>query len=215
MEPKKKKKLRPMIIVLIILILAAVSFAIYKCFFSNSQNEDRPINNVTKVTNKIEGYEYLLEDRDTQIFQEIFSDLKENLEKEEINQDAYIESLAKLFIIDLFTLDNKINKYDVGGLDYLYEGAKESFRAKILDTIYKNVEDNSYKTRKQILPIVKDVTITSVEKSSYKIDKTTYESFEIIVSWEYTEDLGYDDSAKIIMIKEEKKLSIVSYEPIK
>lgn len=215
LETKKKRKLKPIIIIiLVLLILSGISFAVYKYLFPKPNTENTP-SNVAKVTNKIEGYDYTLDDRDTLLFQEIFKNLKENLESEEINMDSYVEDLSKLFIIDLFTLDNKINKYDIGGLDYVYENAKESFRAKILDTIYKTVEDNSYKTRTQTLPIVESVTIDSIEPSSYEIEEKKYNAYLIRISWQYTEDLGYDQKASITMIEEDNKLNIVTYKPIK
>ena len=129
--------------------------------------------------------------------------------------DEYVESISKLFIIDLFTIDNKVSKYDIGGLDYLYDGAKESFRSKILDTIYKNVEDNSYKNRKQSLPIVENITNISKEQTSYKINETEYDAYFVTIAWDYQSDLGYDKNAKLTIIKEENKLSIIAYEPIK
>ena len=131
METKKKRKLKPFTIICIILLLiTGISFAIYHFVFSNT-SEETPPPNVATVTNKIEGYEYTLDDRDTKIFQENFKKLKENLENEQINMDEYVESISKLFIIDLFTIDNKVSKYDIGGLDYLYDGAKESFLSLI------------------------------------------------------------------------------------
>lgn len=215
METKKKRKLKPFTIICIILLLiTGISFAIYHFVFSNT-SEETPPPNVATVTNKIEGYEYTLDDRDTKIFQENFKKLKENLENEQINMDEYVESISKLFIIDLFTIDNKVSKYDIGGLDYLYDGAKESFRSKILDTIYKNVEDNSYKNRKQSLPIVENITNISKEQTSYKINETEYDAYFVTIAWDYQSDLGYDKNAKLTIIKEENKLSIIAYEPIK
>ena len=167
------------------------------------------------MTNEIEGYQYTLDDRDGELFQKLFQELKEVLEKEKIDEELYIELISKLFIIDLFTLDNKTSKYDIGGLEFLKEEAKESFRAKVLDSIYKTVEDNSYNNRQQNLPIVKNIEVEKKEKSSYKIGNEQNAAYEISLKWEYEENLGYDTKAKIIVVKEENKWSIISYQPIK
>ena len=49
-----------------------------------------------------------------------FDVLKANLESDTIDEEAYALSIAKLFIIDLYTMNNKINKYDIGGIEYVY-----------------------------------------------------------------------------------------------
>lgn len=199
--------------ILLAILLGIIIFAIYYFVFRKTSEDNLPVTNVTTITNKIEGYDYTLEDRDTEIFNDLFKELKENLESDSINEKLYAENLAKMFIIDLFTIDNKTSKYDIGGLEYILENAKESFRAKILDTIYKTVEDNSYKTRTQKLPIVKSIQMTNLEQTTYQIEENTFSAYEVTLTWEYVEKLGYDTSAKIIMIKEDNKLSIVTYEP--
>jgi len=211
---KMKKKYKVILVLLLVVILILSGLALYR-FFNSPEEEKPPITNITKVTNAIEGYNYTLEDRDTELFGELFKTLKENLESDTPNEETYAKTLAQIFIVDLFTIDNKISKYDIGGLEYLYEGARESFRSKILDSIYKTVEDDSYKTRKQNLPIVKTVEVLNVENTTYKIGDTKYNAYQINLSWTYEENLGYDTKASIVLIKEENKLSIVSYKPIK
>lgn len=211
---KKRYKI-PLIILGTIIIVCILGLVLFLFVFKKTEEEKPPITNVANVTNKIEGYEYTLDDRDTEIFANLFKELKENLESEEKNEEEYASTLAKLFVIDLFTIDNKTSKYDIGGLEYLHSEARESFRSKILDSIYKTVEDNSYKTRKQELPIVKNVEVTEIKKTTYKHNNNNEEAYEIDLNWEYVENLGYDTKAKIIMIKEDSKLGIVSYQPTK
>lgn len=215
MAKMKKKYKITLIIIATFIIVCILGFILFLFVLKPQKEEEPPITNTATITNKIEGYDYTLDDRDTTLFEELFKELKENLESSEINEEEYATTLAKLFIVDLFTIDNKTSKYDIGGLEYLHADAKESFRSKILDTIYKTVEDNSDKERKQSLPIVKTIEVTNIEKTTYKKENNTQEAYEIELSWTYEKDLGYDNDAKITMIKEENKLSIVSYSKAK
>lgn len=209
---KMKKKYKLLLSILAIAIILLIGLSIHKLIL-NKPKEEKTITNVANVTNKIEGYNYTLDDRDNQLFESTFKELKENLESDEINEEEYAKSLAKLFIIDIYTIENKVSKYDIGGLEYLNENAKDSFRAKLLDTLYKTVEDDSYKTRTQELPNVKSIEVNNITTTSYKMGGTDYEAYEVTLSWTYEKDLGYDKSGTITMIKEEKRLDVTSYNP--
>ncbi len=209
---KMKKKYKLLLSILAIAIILLIGLSIHKLIL-NKPKEEKTITNVANVTNKIEGYNYTLDDRDNELFESTFKELKENLESDEINEEEYAKSLAKLFIIDIYTIENKVSKYDIGGLEYLNENAKDSFRAKLLDTLYKTVEDDSYKTRTQELPNVKSIEVNNITTTSYKMGGTDYEAYEVTLSWTYEKDLGYDKSGTITMIKEEKRLDVTSYNP--
>lgn len=212
---KMKKKYKIILSIIILLIVVLGGFAIYHFVVKDTSTQEPPITNTTKVTNKIEGYDYSLEDRDTELFSIHFKELKENLENETPKQEEYIKSVAKLFIIDLYTIDNKISKYDIGGLEFLYQNAKESFKSKVLDSIYKTVEDNSYKTRKQELPIVKSIEITNLEETTYKIGKEKQKAYKVALNWTYEKELGYDKKGIVTLVEEDNKWSVVSLNPIK
>lgn len=214
---KMKKKYKVLLAILIILLLTGVGFVVYKKVFTK-EKEENPVTNTTKVTNEIEGYGYTLDDRDSELFTGLFKELKKLLEDEtkpENYKEEYAKYLAKLFVVDLYTINNKVTKYDIGGLEYLYDGAKNSFRSKVLDTIYKTVEDDSYETRKQELPSVDQIEVESVKEASYQMEGTNYNAYEVALSWNYEKNLGYDNSGTITMIEKEDKLYIVSYEPQK
>ena len=76
----------------------------------------------------IKGFDYKLEDRDKEIYKTEFKKLKENLEGKSINYEDYAKSIAKMFIIDLYTIDNKINKYDIGGEEFVHHDALENYK---------------------------------------------------------------------------------------
>ena len=83
-----------------------------------------------------------------------------------------------MFIIDLYTIDNKISRYDVGGLEYVYSGARESLKSVAEDSIYKTVENNSshflrHSKATYLLNVKKEDVVTVKEILRHKsIDST-------------------------------------------
>ncbi len=211
---KMKKKFKIALIVLAVCIVLIFGLVIGKLLLKEKEKAPTETN-VATITNQIKEYNYTLDDRDTELFENLFQSLKENLEGEEINKEEYVKTMAEMFIVDLFTIDNKISKYDIGGLDYIYPAAYESFRSKILDTIYKTVEDNSYKTRKQNLPVVKSIKVEEAKKSKYVINDSEKNSYNITLSWDYEESLGYDTKGIVTLIEEENKWYVIAYTPTK
>lgn len=192
------------IITCILVIIAVINIFIKK--------EEAP-KNTTSIISNIETYGYSLDDRDSSYMRTTFEELKKILDQEEVNLDNYASVLSKLFIIDFYTLNNKINKYDVGSLEYILVSKKDSFKNKAMDTIYKDVIDNTYKDRIQELPEVSEVEIISVTNTTYKLIDKDVEAYKVTAKISYKKDLGYDKEATIYLIKNEKKLEIVSFTP--
>ena len=156
---------------------------------------------------QIKGFEYILKSSDTNIFKTEFEKLKTNLESDDINYNEYAESLSKLFIIDLYTLSNKKNMYDVGGVEFVYKDARENYSLNVENTLYKYMENID--GRKQELPEVSDVVINSVEETEYLIGEEKFDGYKVSVDISYVKDLEYDNKAEIILIKEDKYLYVV------
>lgn len=198
----KKKKV--IIIIILIMILAAGGLVAYR-IINPSQAKVKE----TKKLDKIKGFDYHLEDRDTKLYKDEFNKLKKNLESNDINYDEYAKSIAKMFIIDLYTIDNKINKYDVGGLEFVHPDARENYELNVKDTIYKYVNNDS--NRDQELPVVSKITIDDFDnEAKFKIkDEDEEDAYEISLSWEYEKDDDYDNEAVIKIVKKDKYLYIV------
>jgi len=188
-----------------ILIILNISFFVYQIIIKNIPSEKQQ----TKVLDTIKTYNYDLEDRDNTLYKTEFNTLKTNLTGDSINYDEYAKSIAKLYIIDLYTLDNKLNKYDVGGKEFVYNKSLDNYILKVEDTLYKYVEDNTYDQRDQDLPIVKSISVTDFKASTYTLNSTNYNSYEVTLTWEYSKTNTYDKTAKVIIIKEASKLSVV------
>lgn len=193
---------------IIILLVAILSLLVYSCI-KLTKSDDKP--EVEKLDN-IPSYGYSLDKRDTKLMKDEFKELKKVLSSEDVNYEDYAKSLSKLFVIDLFTIDNKINKYDVPCLEYILEDNIDNFSNNVSDTLYKYVIDNTNKKRNQELPQVSSVMVENVEalESSYKDE--SYEGYKVNVEWTYLKDLGYDTSGIIKLIKKNNKLYVIGYE---
>ena len=165
----------------------------------------------TKVVDSIDNFSYTLDDRDTKLMKETYNELKDILNKDQIDYEAYAKTLAKLFVIDLFTMNNKINKYDVGSTEYVYPESVDNFKLNVEDTIYKSMEDNSDGKRKQDLPEVISVDASNIEEVEFEIKEEIENVYEVNLTWQYEKDLGYDDDATIKLLKVNDKLYVVEY----
>lgn len=197
-----KKKI---ILFLCILIFVYAAGGTIYYIATREKKDDKPI-----VTNKdtIKGYDYTLKSNATKLYEDEFKTLKANLEGN-INYDEYAVSIAKLFIIDLYTINNKINKYDTGGVSFVYPDGRNNYKLNVQDTIYKYVEDNTNGKRTQNLPEVSSVIVKDSKKDTYKIGNNSFEAYKINLEWSYVQDLGYDKTGEIILIKKDKNIYVV------
>lgn len=201
-----KKKYKYPLLLLILVIIIIVGLIVFKVFFAKDE-----VKNNVKVIDTIVDFSYTLDERDTKLMKDTYEELKNILKERKIDYDEYAKVLAKLFVIDLFTMDNKINKYDVACLEYVYPDNLENFKTNVEDTIYKLMEDNTYGKRTEKLSIVNSVEVTNEEESTFKINEEEVPSYVVTLNWTYDKDLGYDKNAKITMIRKDKKLYVVEY----
>ena len=197
------KKSRKIIISLIVIILIAIiGLIVYKMVFNNSQEE-------VKIIKSIKDYDYNLKENETELYKTEFNELDRILSKKNVDYEEYAKSIAKLFIIDFYTLNNKLSKNDIGGTEFIKEDMRDNFIEEARSTFYKYVEVIDGRT--QELPEVSNITEVSVEKAEFKYsDKTIDENaYKVSISWDYVEDLGYEKEASMIIVKQDKKLYIV------
>lgn len=219
------KKIKKMLIMLIILVIfLIIGVLVYKFFFKTDKNE-------VKVIKTISKYGYTLDENETAIYKEEFEKLDKILSSNDVNYEDYAKEISKLFIIDFYTLSNKLSKNDIGGIQFIKEDMKDNFIDQARSTFYKYVEVKSDK-RTQKLPevvsindvklenttfVIKDTTTTTktTKERGYKkyvtttSRGTTVDAYKVTISWDYKEDLGYETEAKMILIKDNNKLYIV------
>src|SRR5574344_486522 len=99
----KKNTIRYILLLAILVLfflLGQYAFTIFKDKQKSTSN--------TEVTDEIKDYSYSLNNKDTDIYKSTFNELKTNLSGSK-DEQKYVEAIAKLFIIDFYTLDNKMN----------------------------------------------------------------------------------------------------------
>ena len=206
---RKKYKVGMMLIAILIILVSMIGIS---KIFLKKDTESKP-KVETKIISNIEKYGYTLDDRDTKYMKETFKELESVLNAEEINEEEYAKILSKLFIIDFYTLSNKINKYDVGSLEYILNDKQEMFKNKAMDTIYSDIYDNTYKDRVQELPEITKVEIVDFKEEEIEINKETIESYKVTMRFTYKKDLGYDKEGTLNLVKNNNKLEVVMYNP--
>ena len=177
-------------------------------------NLDRDSGNVKNNKNldkgiSIKGFDYILYEDDIDIYKDEFKKLKKNLESSNINYTEYAESISKMLVMDLYSLEAKKNMYDVGGVQFVYPDIRDNYKLNVTNTLYKYMKDNSDGKREQDLPMVKSVSIKNEDETKYKIGEEEFDGYKINLDIEYVKDLEYDKSAEIILVKKDKYLYIV------
>lgn len=191
-------------IILGIVIFSYIGYVVYNDFFKKVE-EDVVIKN-------LELYGYSLQESDTELYKSEFDNLSNTLNKETIDFEEYAKCISKLYVIDFYSLSNKVSNTDIGGLEFIYPEIKDNFKLKAKDTIYKYIEVNYNGKREQKLPEVSEVNVEEITESKYKIGEEEFDSYVVKTRWQYVEDLGYQTSAKLTIIKDSSKLYIVESE---
>lgn len=184
-------------IIRIIMLVVVALIAIYAIFVAipSKKNKDEGIEN---INNK-----YILYKRDSNLYKENFEKLRTILETSPVDNKEYAETIVKLFVIDFYTLDNKDENTDIGGLQYVHSNLKDNLVLNASSTIYKYI-----KTTKE-LPKVKSITSIDTKETTYKISDKDYSAYAITINWEYDKDLGYEKQGTFIVVNDNGDLSIV------
>lgn len=204
---KLKKGIKRLIIIILIILLIIVGILFYRQYFSNGK-ETKEI----KIVNSIEKYDYKLKENKSKNYKKLFKELKEILKKESLDEEEYVKKISEMFIVDFYTLTDKITKSDVGGVDFVHKDVMENFLLNAEDTYYKYLESNLYNNRNQKLPEVDKVTIESVTTSPFASASNTDEkSYVVKTTWTYTDtDFSkYQSEATLIFVHEDNKLYLV------
>ena len=191
-----------------------VVFLVFVCitliFIYNLNDKD---SNEIMVVSKIDDYNYVLDSNETRVYKKYFKDLEKLLKSDRIDEKEYASLVSKLFVIDFYTLNNKLTNQDVGGLQFINSNIKDNFYSKAVNTIYKYVKSNIYGERYQNLPEVKDVEIEDIK--SIKFDQENINdniAYEVFCNISYKKDLGYSKRIIIRLVHEDNKLTIIEIE---
>lgn len=203
MKKKKNKMKKIIIIIFVIIILIGGAFVIKQNFFSTKKVEE------TKVVDKLEKYNYTLNENATKYFKELFQKLKNTLNEKEIDEEKYAQLVSQLFLADYFNLANKTSKNDVGGTQFVYKDYQETFIKLSTEQVYKYVESNIYGNRKQELPVVQNVEVTDVTNGEFEYgDETDDKAYIVELTITYEKDLEYQKNVTLTLIHSNNKLEI-------
>lgn len=193
---KSIDRLKMIIRILIILLIIVIVVYVLMVVMPKKRNS-----NTESVDNTKFGY--TLAKRDTDLYKLIFNNLKDELNKEPINYEKYAEYISELFIVDLYTLNNKTQKNDVGGVQFVKEDARDNYKLNVSNTLYKHL--NSEGTNIEVSKIDMD----EINEITYEISNKKYNGYEVKLTWEYKEDNEYDKEGTIVLIRDGEELYIV------
>lgn len=210
-QEKAKSKKKVIIISLIVVLLVIIGVGVGIVLMNKEGT--KTIVEVKELDN-LGDYNYKLTDRDSDYFKSEFEVLKKIVNSKEIDEEAYVTQVARMFIIDLYTMSTKVNKYDIGGLEYYHDTKKNMYEQKVMDTLYSTMLDDTYGDRTQVLPEIKSVETVSTEKTTYMLGETEVEGYLVKLKMTYVSDMGYDTEASLVVCKEEGiRWSVVDFQP--
>ena len=213
---EKKLKMKAWVkgIILIIIVFSIAGTCLF-LYGKLHRKKDEPVN-VTKIKETIVKYGYSLNDNVTKYYDDEFHILKDIAYNEATTEEEIAKQVAKLFVIDLYSMNYKINKYEVTSSQYYYSDKQEMFKNKVVDKLYNLMEDNAYDDRNQKLPEVTNVEVDNYKKSTYKMGEEKKDSYEVELTITYKEDMGYDKKGIVTLVKDgENNISVVSYKKSK
>ena len=186
------KKIIRFLIIILIIITAVVSLYILP------KKKNKTIESIDNTK-----YGYVLAKRDNSLYKEIFNLLKDELDSDTIDYEKYAEYISKLFVIDLYTLNNKVNRNDIGGIQYVKDEIKDNYKLNVSNTLYKYVGTINSNAE------VNKVDLEKISETTYKIANKEYSGYEVKLAWEYKEENDYDTEGTIVLIRDNDRLYIV------
>lgn len=203
---KMKKRVKKILIAILLITVVVLGYLSYKQFFGEKEVKE------VKVVNEIKKYGYKLKDNKPAAYKKMFEELKEILEADKVDEEAYAKKISEMFVYDFYSLKDKVSKTDIGGVDFVHPDALENFLTNAQDTYYKYVENNIYGNRKQSLPVVTNISIDNVKQEAFEYgDKSDDKAYFVDVSWSYSDSQFSDNQSKatLIFVHDDIKLYLV------
>lgn len=172
------------------LLLVGVLFYQVKGITDGGKSSDNLIKPTSPIVEKVQD-EYQLSDVATAYQKEIFEELVTaqdvyKAEHTELTKEEYATLVVKNFVADFYTWSNKTGRNDVGGLQFIAEEMKSTFRKQAIDGFYENLDFylNDYEATSLIT--VNDVTILDVNlNDTLETEDEVIDCISVQASWEY------------------------------
>lgn len=183
-------------------IFALSSCAVLSGCQDTSKNNDQTEKKeeTTKVTVQ-ENDTYWAPINPTSYIAKTYDEVSASLNKSDEEQ---AQAVAKAFIADFFTLSNKDNDGDIGGLDYIPSTSNEAFQEYAKYYYYNNYAIILTNEGKDALPQVENITLSNVKPETVTYMDKQYDGYTMDANIEYVKASDASDfktSAKCTIIK--------------
>jgi len=159
------------------------------------------MSNEPETANTIEIGPYTLPVTESKFLNSLYDNINNNLEG---SNNEIIGSVAQAFVADFFTLRDKSNFDDVGGLGFVFQPVRNQFRDNAIASYYLDLYQFRSAFGQENLPLVTEVTVGDIENlnlTSVSINDsdtiTVHAVKEANVTWTY-EDNDVVDTTNII-----------------
>ncbi len=146
--------------------------------------EDNPIKNEENVV-LVSNETYEDPKNPSNAFKKAFNSLSEHINDQDMEKVS--EDVAICFVYDFFTLKNKVDGTDVGGLTYLPQNRVEEFSEFAVRNYYKNYDKIVNEHGKNSLPEVVNVVVQSKTETEVEYKNETYSGYTFNLTVEYGE----------------------------
>lgn len=182
----KEKRYKRLLLFIIPLCVLLIVFGVLTYFSISSIGKGTTS---PKSSYDIKEYDYHLRSNATDLQKELFKEL-ETLIKDGTDDLSIAESIAKNYVADTYTWDNKKGQWDIGGMHYIYSPLKQSFYYRIKDKFYGFLNKYIDEYGNAGLLEVTNVEIETSEKINelYAVDGKQYECFYVCCKWDYSEN---------------------------
>ena len=193
MFKKKSTKMLLAILTLLVLVLAGVEF---KNIIDKNAKEQQPVINTKTIG------PYTVNANQTEFQKKVATELEAALKTGK--GIPITTAVSRYFISDFFTLRDKANKNDVGGMGFVLLDAQAQFKVNAISSYYRDLATFQQTYGKDNLPLVVEVKVgrptrvanteVSVSSSSTLKIRSVY---DIPVSWQYEKN---DATAKMNIV---------------
>lgn len=194
------------LLLFVVIVLIFVTKHYYEKFIVN----DNVIDDFeeVRVVSKFDDYSYFL-DSDLTLYKKYYRDLKNILTQDNILENEYVICIARLFIIDFYTLSDKITNQDIGGVQFIHSNYQDKFIEAAKLTFYKNLQNNLYGDRNQEVPIVTDIIINDLNNTMYNYEDIVVDNNAYNLKCTVKFENGNEKIIQLKIVHEGIRLSIV------
>ncbi len=212
-QKRTKKKLKKDNILIVILTLVLIGLLVWLASMTlDIFKKDEPDTKEKEIVDKVDTHGYYLTDHNTKYYKELYEQLKDVLKGDPIDDEEYATLVAKMFTADFYDLNSKLSKTDVGGIQFILPAFQDTFIKTATDSkgMYYYVQSNLYDERKQNLPAVSEVEVTSIKKLAYNYQQLNDDNaYQASVRITYEKELGYPKNVNLKLAHYDNKIYVI------